>query len=95
MTAPKAERGKLFNWGQAQTIKSRKSDHCSFSRYKVLLFDHLLELMGDDLGRLAWREYPLRDLGVDYDVDLSVEETARKIAATVEPPKAVVVNTKN
>lgn len=85
----KAERGRLFEVGGTHDATASKDKHCSFSNYRVILFDLLKEKMGDD-GRVAFRQYPLLDLGIDYDDNLTVEETFEKIKAHFEQPKVTV-----
>lgn len=86
----KAERGNLFNIDDRHDTKSSKATHCSFSKYRVILYDLLMERMGDN-GPAAFRAYSLSDLGINYDDDLTVEQTADLIQAAFDKPKVTVV----
>lgn len=91
----KAERGKLFNRDQNHDETAKKSYHCSFSKYRVLLFAYLEEMVGVERRSELWVNFSLIDLGLAYDRDQTVEETAQQMLGQDEKPKATVVYHKN
>lgn len=80
MTNTKAERGKLFTIDDRHSVNSRKSDHCSWSKWCLFAFGHLGDLLGESERGEAWRNFSKTELGLAYEEDLTAREAAFLIA---------------